>query len=201
MGAGTAVPSGPLAGLTHAPARMPSGSASPPPRGLCRKWSPRGGSGQRVLAQPQTGTFLPVFSKGTGSGWRRSDPALGFQLRARLPGAVGGTLGRSPGASHAARRGPPDMSHGCPQTPRDRAQESGWRAAVGSTGCQSLLPRPAWTPVHPESARGFPVRTPLPRVEDRPWWPPVGKGLPEPSRPHGSARFGPCHLGSCARSE
>lgn len=75
-----------------------------------------------------------------------------------------------------------------------RGEETG-TAYRGSTACQSLLPGPAWPPVHPASACGFPVRTTLPWVED-----PDGEGASGAQPPETvllvsvTAAGGPCPL-------
>lgn len=105
---------------TRSPERMPSSASS----WRLSEVESRGGSahgrGSSTVAEsrnsPRWARFSPCPARkprrrGVGGGG--AVRLLGFQLRARLPGAVGGALGRSPGTSHAPG-GPPHR----PPSPR-----------------------------------------------------------------------------------
>lgn len=135
------------------------------------------------------GALLPVSSKETQAprgGWRGRGPASWLPAQGPSPWGCWGHPGEKPWHQPRPWRPPPpppltpDMSCGCPQTPRDSPRkwvacscgEEPGAADGGSTACQSP---------QPTSARGWPVRTPLPCGAGRRWWPLAGEGLPEPT--------------------
>lgn len=147
------------------------------------------------------GALLPVSSKETQAprgGWRGRGPASWLPAQGPSPWGCWGRPGEKPWHQPRPWRPPPpppltpDMSCGCPQTPRDSPRkwvacscgEEPGAADRGSTACQSP---------QPTSTRGWPVRTPLPWGGGAPMVAP-GRGGASGAHPLETV---PAHFGHC----